>query len=158
MLFNILLLARSLKRSGRVVECGGLENRCTARYRGFESLLLCFLFNILSIVSSDFFKDVYQVVKLIPRGKVTSYGAIAKYLGTAKSARVVGWAMNNSHFDKSIPAHRVVNRNGLLTGKHHFENNNTMEKLLKKEGILIKNNRIENFESVFWDPIKELEL
>ena len=140
-----------------MVECGGLENRCTARYRGFESLLLC-LYSTLPIVNSDFFKDVYQVVKLIPRGKVTSYGAIAKYLGTAKSARVVGWAMNNSHFDKSIPAHRVVNRNGLLTGKHHFENNNTMEKLLKKEGILIKNNRIENFESVFWDPIKELEL
>ena len=75
----------------------------------------------LPIVNSDFFKDVYQVVKLIPRGRVTSYGAIAKYLGTAKSARVVGWAMNHSHFDKSIPAHRVVNRNGLLTGKHHFQ-------------------------------------
>ena len=148
MLFNILLLARLLKRSGRVVECGGLENRCTARYRGFESLLLCF-YSTLPIVNSDFFKDVYQVVKLIPRGRVTSYGAIAKYLGTAKSARVVGWAMNNSHLDKSIPALRVVNRSGLLTGKHHFEDNNTMEKLLNKEGIIVKDDRIKNFKKLF---------
>ena len=140
-----------------MVECGGLENRCTARYRGFESLLLCF-YSTLSIVNSDFFKDVYQVVKLIPRGRVTSYGAIAKYLGTAKSARVVGWAMNNSHLDKSIPAHRVVNRSGLLTGKHHFEDNNTMEKLLNKDGIKVKDNRIKNFKKLFWEPIKELEL
>ena len=110
-----------------MVECGGLENRCTARYRGFESLLLCLLTNP---VNSDFFKSVYEVVKLIPYGKVTSYGAIAKYLGTTKSARVVGWAMNNSHNDSSIPAHRVVNRNGLLTGKHHFPGENLMEELL----------------------------
>tara|TARA_B100002051_G_scaffold273958_1_gene313909 strand:- start:404 stop:829 length:426 start_codon:yes stop_codon:yes gene_type:complete len=110
------------------------------------------------IVNSDFFKNVYEVVKLIPSGKVTSYGAIAKYLGTSKSARVVGWAMNNSHHDKTIPAHRVVNRNGLLTGKHHFHGKKTMEELLEKEGILVKKNRIENFEEVFWDPIKELEL
>ena len=140
-----------------MVECGGLENRCTARYRGFESLLLCF-YSTLPIVNLDFFKDVYQVVKLIPRGRVTSYGAIAKYLGTAKSARVVGWAMNSSHFDKSIPAHRVVNRSGLLTGKHHFENNNTMEKLLNEEGIKVKDDRIKNFKKLFWEPIKELEL
>tara|TARA_B100000287_G_scaffold423526_1_gene466908 strand:+ start:740 stop:1129 length:390 start_codon:yes stop_codon:yes gene_type:complete len=111
-----------------------------------------------SILNSDFFKNVYEVVKLIPHGKVSSYGAIAKYLGTNKSARVVGWAMNNSHNDSSIPAHRVVNRNGLLSGKHHFPGKETMENLLKKEGILVKNNRIENFEDVFWDPIKELEL
>ena len=104
-----------------MVECGGLENRCTARYRGFESLLLC----LLSIVS-EFFKDVYKVVRLIPKGRVTSYGAIANYLGTGKSARIVGWAMNNSHYDNSIPAHRVVNRNGLLTGKHHFKDDNTI--------------------------------
>ena len=149
----IILPTRLLQRSGRVVECGGLENRCTARYRGFESLLLC----LLSIVS-EFFKDVYKVVRLIPKGRVTFYGAIASYLGTGKSARIVGWAMNNSHYDNSIPAHRVVNRNGLLTGKHHFKDDNTMEDLLKKEGILIKNNRIESFEDVFWDPIKELEL
>ena len=111
-----------------------------------------------SILNSDFFKNVYEVVKLIPHGKVSSYGAIAKYLGTNKSARVVGWAMNNSHNDSSIPAHRVVNRNGILSGKHHFPSKETMENLLKKEGILVKNNRIENFEDVFWDPIKELEL
>ena len=89
---------------------------------------------------------------------MTSYGAIARYLGTSKSARVVGWAMNNSHFDKSIPAHRVVNRNGLLTGKHHFPGEKTMENLLKKEGILVKKDRIDNFKEVFWDPLKELEL
>tara|TARA_B100000902_G_C27315381_1_gene920997 strand:- start:4124 stop:4453 length:330 start_codon:yes stop_codon:yes gene_type:complete len=109
-------------------------------------------------VNSDFFKNVYEVVKLIPPGKVSSYGAIAKYLGTNKSARVVGWAMNNSHHDPSIPAHRVVNRNGLLTGKHHFPDEKTMEDLLEKEGILVRNNRIENFTNVFWDPIKELDI
>ena len=108
--------------------------------------------------SSNFFNDVYDVVKLIPNGRVTSYGSIAKYLGTTKGARVVGWAMNNSHHDSSIPAHRVVNRNGLLTGKHHFPGENLMEDLLKKEGISVRNNRIENFTDVFWDPIKELEL
>ena len=97
-------------------------------------------------------------MKLIPPGKVTSYGAIARYLGTSKSARVVGWAMNNSHYDQSIPAHRVVNRNGLLTGKHHFLGEKTMENLLKKEGILVKKDRIDNFKEVFWDPLKELEL
>ena len=156
-LINIFLSPRLLQRSGRVVECGGLENRCTARYRGFESLLLCF-YSTVPIVNSDFFRDVYQVVKLIPKGRVTSYGAIAKYLGTTKSARVVGWAMNHSHFDKSIPAHRVVNRNGLLTGKHHFEDNNTMEKLLNKEGIKVIDGRIKNFKMLFWEPINELEL
>ena len=98
---------------------------------------------------------MYEVVKLIPPGKVTSYGAIARYLGTSKSARVVGWAMNNSHFDKSIPAHRVVNRNGLLTGKHHFPGEKTMENLLKKEGILVKKDRIDNFKEVFLGPIKK---
>lgn len=109
-------------------------------------------------MNSDFFKNVYEVVKLIPPGKVSSYGAIAKYLGTNKSARIVGWAMNNSHHDPSIPAHRVVNRNGLLTGKHHFHGEKTMEDLLKKEGVLVRNNRIENFTNVFWDPIKEIEI
>ncbi len=109
-------------------------------------------------MKSEFFQDVYSVVKLIPYGKVTSYGAIAKYLGISKSARVVGWAMNNSHFDSSIPAHRVVNRNGLLTGKHHFSYENQMEELLMVEGVKVKNNKIENFKSVFWDPAKELEL
>ena len=101
-----------------MVECGGLENRCTARYRGFESSSSANIPNPLK--KSNFYKDVYEVVRMIPEGRVTSYGAIANYLGLTKSARVVGWAMKSSHGDRSIPAHRVVNREGLLTGKHHF--------------------------------------
>lgn len=104
-----------------------------------------------------FFQQVYQVARLIPVGRVTSYGAIAKYLGTAQSARMVGWAMNDSHYQKEyVPAHRVVNRNGLLTGKHHFGNSNTMKQLLENEGIQVKNDQIINFEKHFWDPGKEL--
>ena len=103
---------------------------------------------------SSFFLDVYEVVKLIPSGRVTSYGAIANYLGTKSSARMVGWALNGS-FGQDIPAHRVVNRKGILTGKVYF-GGNTMEELLKSEGIIIKGNQIENFEVVFWDPAKEL--
>ncbi|MDD4107544.1 MAG: MGMT family protein [Prolixibacteraceae bacterium] len=106
---------------------------------------------------SDFFKSVYEVVRLIPAGKVTSYGAIAKYLGTAGSARMVGWAMNASrHSEEYIPAHRVVNRNGLLTGKHYFDTPEAMKELLENEGIKIKNNKIVNFESHFWDPSKDI--
>ena len=106
---------------------------------------------------SGFFKDFYQVVRQIPFGRVTSYGAIAKYLGTAKSARVVGWAMNDSHqSDAYIPAHRVVNRNGMLTGKHHFGNTNTMKQLLENEGIRVDDDQILDFEKYFWDPLKEL--
>tara|TARA_X000001036_G_scaffold203224_1_gene190886 strand:+ start:751 stop:1164 length:414 start_codon:yes stop_codon:yes gene_type:complete len=137
-----------------VVECGGLENRCTARYRGFESLLLC---KFQKLKKSNFFEDVYDVVRLIPKGKVTSYGAIANYLGITKSARVVGWAMRSSHNDATIPAHRVVNRNGFLTGKHNFIGTR-MDKLLIDEGIQVKNNKIINFREVFWSPINELEL
>ena len=137
-----------------MVECGGLENRCTARYRGFESLLLC---KSQKLKKSNFFEDVYDVVRLIPKGRVTSYGAIARYLGITKSARVVGWAMKSSHNHKSIPAHRVVNRNGILTGKHNFIGKK-MDKLLKEEGIQMKNNQIINFNEVFWNPINELEL
>ncbi|MGB3947054.1 MAG: MGMT family protein [Bacteroidia bacterium] len=107
----------------------------------------------------DFFKDVFDVVKLIPKGRVTSYGAIAKYLGTARSSRMVGWAMNASHTQKEkIPAHRVVNRNGELTGKHHFATPFLMQELLEKEGIKIENDTIKNFDKHFWDPMKELEL
>lgn len=106
--------------------------------------------------SSNFFEKVYQVVQHIPYGKVTSYGAIAKYLGAAKSARMVGWAMNASHGNANIPAHRVVNRNGLLTGKHHFQGTNLMQQLLENEGVKIKNNQIINFSEVFWDPNSEL--
>ncbi|PKA82652.1 methylated-DNA-protein-cysteine methyltransferase-like protein [Ulvibacter sp. MAR_2010_11] len=103
-----------------------------------------------------FFEKVYQVAALIPYGKVTSYGAIANYLGASGSARMVGWAMNNSHNKDNIPAHRVVNRKGLLTGKHHFDGTNLMQQLLESEGIDVINNQIQDFEKLFWDPSKEL--
>ena len=109
-------------------------------------------------MKSQFFQDVYEVVKLIPKGRVTSYGAIARYLGTTKSARVVGWAMNNSHILNNVPAHRVVNRDGLLTGKKHFPYPNAMKNLLESEGIKIQKDKIINFNAYYWDPIKELEL
>ena len=108
-------------------------------------------------MSESFFERVYSVVRKIPEGKVTSYGAIANFLGTPKSARVVGWAMNASHDLDDVPAHRVVNKEGLLTGKHHFTNEG-MEELLVREGIVIENNQIINFNKVFWNPINELEL
>ncbi len=108
--------------------------------------------------NSDFFSRVYEVTRLIPFGRVTSYGAIARYLGSARSARMVGWALNVSHNDKDfIPAHRVVNRNGLLTGKHHFGNSTTMAQLLSNEGLIIEDDRIINFREKFWDPSAELE-
>ncbi|RKS55846.1 methylated-DNA-protein-cysteine methyltransferase-like protein [Gillisia mitskevichiae] len=105
----------------------------------------------------NFFERVYEVVKLIPSGRVSSYGAIARYLGAARSARMVGWAMNKAHDLEDVPAQRVVNRLGLLTGKHHFGGTNAMQQLLENEGVVIKNNQIQNFEKVFWDPNKELE-
>jgi methylated-DNA-protein-cysteine methyltransferase-like protein len=108
--------------------------------------------------NKDFFESVYAVVRLIPAGRVTSYGAIAKYLGTAKSSRMVGWAMNASHQIPGIPAHRVVNRNGLLTGKMHFSNEKEMENLLRAEGIEVVNDVIVHFNLIFWDPIKELAM
>ncbi|MFC2110302.1 MGMT family protein [Bacteroidota bacterium] len=107
-------------------------------------------------IELNFFERCYEVAKQIPYGKVTSYGAIAKYLGVAKSARMVGWAMNASHGDLSIPAHRVVNRKGLLTGKHHFEGKNLMQQLLESEGIKIVENQIQDFSTVYWDPNAEL--
>lgn len=103
----------------------------------------------------SFFEKVYQVARLIPYGRVTSYGAIAKYLGAARSARMVGYAMNSSH-GKDVPAHRVVNRKGLLTGKHHFEGTNLMQQLLENEGIKVIENQIQDFDKLFWDPSKEL--
>ncbi len=103
-------------------------------------------------MEDSFFERVYDIVRQIPYGKVTSYGAIAKALGTAKSARMVGWAMNASHHKEDIPAHRVVNRNGLLTGKLHFDGTNLMQQLLENEGIKVVNNQIVNFETVFWTP------
>ncbi len=108
--------------------------------------------------SANFFDKVYEITKLIPLGRVTSYGAIAKYLGAAKSARMVGWAMNASHYKEDIPAHRVVNRNGLLTGKLHFDGTNLMQQLLENEGVIVKDNQIQNFSEIFWDPYKELSI
>lgn len=112
----------------------------------------------------NFFDRVYRVAAMIPYGRVTSYGAIAKYLGAARSARMVGWAISNSHlinYSKEtdinfIPAHRVVNRNGILTGKHHFGNSTTMQQLLENEGAIIENDRILNFNEIFWNPSLEL--
>ncbi|HZW62865.1 MAG TPA: MGMT family protein [Flavobacteriaceae bacterium] len=105
--------------------------------------------------TQNFFEKVYAVAKQIPYGRVTSYGAIAKYLGAARSARMVGYAMNGS-VGKDIPAHRVVNRNGLLTGKHHFDGTHLMQQLLENEGIKIKNNQVQDFDKVFWNPLSEL--
>lgn len=105
----------------------------------------------------SFFSKVYEVARQIPYGRVTSYGAIAEYLGSAGSARMVGWAMNKSHIDSSIPAHRVVNRNGLLTGKHHFGGSYIMQQLLENEGVKVENDRVVDFEKIFWNPLKELK-
>ncbi len=107
--------------------------------------------------NKNFFQKVYEVARLIPYGRVTSYGAIATYLGAARSARMVGWAMNASHNMDDIPAHRVVNRKGLLTGKHHFDGTNLMQQLLESEGVKVKNLQIENLENYFWDPSIELK-
>ena len=105
----------------------------------------------------SFFQDVYDVVRQIPKGRVTSYGAIAAYLGTKLSARMVGWAMNGAHNVKpKVPAQRVVNRNGMLTGKAHFETPTHMEELLKKDGVAVKNDTVVDFEKRFWDPAVEL--
>jgi methylated-DNA-protein-cysteine methyltransferase related protein len=105
----------------------------------------------------NFFELVYEVARQIPKGRVTSYGAIAACLGTKLSARMVGWAMNGAGKIKpKIPAHRVVNRNGMLSGKHHFIPAGSMEKMLKKEGIKIKDDTVIDFEKLFWDPVKEL--
>jgi methylated-DNA-protein-cysteine methyltransferase-like protein len=106
--------------------------------------------------SNDFFSMVYEVTRVIPYGRITSYGAIARFLGSGRSARMVGWALNVSHSNPGfIPAHRVVNRNGLLTGKHHFGNSSTMQQLLENEGLIIENDRIVNFMEKFWDPCSE---
>jgi len=102
------------------------------------------------------FNDVYEVVKLVPKGRVTSYGAIAAYLGLKSGARMVGWAMNAVHEFKKVPAHRVLNRNGLLTGKMHFPTPTRMQELLEKEGLTIQDDQVQQFEKVFWDPSVEL--
>ena len=106
----------------------------------------------------DFFEQVYDIVKEIPFGRVTSYGAIAQALGTKKSSRMVGWAMNACHNRQEIPAHRVVNRNGLLTGKMHFSTPTEMEERLLSEGIIISEDKIKDFQNIFWDPNIELQI
>jgi methylated-DNA-protein-cysteine methyltransferase-like protein len=106
--------------------------------------------------NNGFFQRVYEVVKMVPAGRVTTYGAIARYLGSPGAARMVGWALNQSHYaTEYIPAHRVVNREGLLTGKHHFDGSNLMQELLENEGAIIRGNRIINLEDLFWDPMEE---
>ncbi|MBT3646898.1 MAG: MGMT family protein [Flavobacteriales bacterium] len=110
-------------------------------------------------MDDNFFDSVYQVVRLIPHGRVTSYGAIGKYLGAPRSARMVGWAMNGAHgVSPTVPAHRVVNSKGLLTGKIHFSTPFAMEENLEKEGVEIKNDQVVNFKNVFWDPSEDLNL
>ena len=109
--------------------------------------------------NEGFFQRVYEVVLQVPRGRVTTYGAIARYLGSPGAARMVGWAMNQSHYaPEFIPAHRVVNRNGLLTGKHHFDGAHLMQEMLENEGAIIRENRILNLNEMFWDPMEELGL
>ena len=103
-------------------------------------------------MEQSFYEQVFEIARLIPKGRVTSYGAIAKFLGSAQSSRMVGWAMNASHRQDDIPAHRVVNRNGLLTGKHHFDGTNLMQQLLENEGIKVVDNQIIDFEKHFWEP------
>lgn len=110
-------------------------------------------------MEKDFFDSVYKVVRLIPKGRVTSYGAIAKYLGAAGSSRIVGYAMNAAHHQKpKVPAHRVVNRNGELTGKHHFATPYQMQELLEKEKIKVINDKIIDFKKLYWDPTENLKL
>lgn len=111
----------------------------------------------MKIDDLNFFERVYAVARLIPEGKVTSYGAIAKFIGSPQSSRMVGWALNNCHFSENyIPAHRVVNRNGLLTGKNHFRHPDLMQELLECEGIKVEDDCVLEFDRVFWDPNKEL--
>ena len=107
--------------------------------------------------SNSFYDQVYEIVRLVPKGRVTTYGAIAKALGMSRSSRLVGTAMLHAHDPRlNVPAHRVVNRNGLLTGKHHYDTPTQMQEILEKEGIVISDNQIKNFEGLFWDPLTEI--
>jgi methylated-DNA-protein-cysteine methyltransferase-like protein len=107
--------------------------------------------------NEHFFLRVYEVVKQIPPGRVTTYGAIARFTGSPQASRMVGWAMNASHsYSEAIPAHRVINRNGLLTGKNHFRHPRMMQELLESEGVRVEDDRVVDFEELFWDPYKEL--
>jgi methylated-DNA-protein-cysteine methyltransferase related protein len=110
------------------------------------------------MTDQNFFPKVFEIARMIPYGRVCTYGLIAKRIGSPGAARMVGWAMNKSGLEKEfVPAHRVVNRNGLLTGKNHFPNSQTMKELLESEGIVVKNNRIQNFETVLWTPPLDYE-
>lgn len=110
-------------------------------------------------MASDFYEQVFAIARMIPKGRVTSYGAIAKSLGVAKSSRMVGYAMSHAHgASLRVPAHRVVNSQGLLTGKFHFKTPDTMQELLEQEGIVVKNDKIINFKEVFWDPLQEIQI
>lgn len=118
-------------------------------------LLLIELCTRIMPKNNAFFEQVYQVVRLVPKGRLTTYGAIYKFIGSAKSARMVNWTMNSSHNQSpKVPAHRVVNQNGLLTEKHHFSDENTMIKLLEDEGIEVTNNQVVHFKNHFWDPLE----
>jgi len=111
------------------------------------------------MTEESFFERVYEVVRQVPFGRVTTYGAIARHLGTGQSARMVGWAMNKCHVHPyPVPAHRVINRNGLLTGKHHFEGTHVMQQLLESEGITVIDDQVQDFSKIFWDPAKELSI
>ena len=113
--------------------------------------------NLVKRPDGDFFQQVYEVTRLIPKGRVTTYGAIARYLGSPQSSRMVGWALNNCHsLPDFIPAHRVINRNGLLTGKIHFDGPTVMQQLLENEGIKVEDDQVIDFDKLFWDPAKEL--
>ena len=107
--------------------------------------------------NNDFYNRIYDLVRLIPKGRVTTYGAIANYLGAKKSSRVVGWALNQSHSLTDVPAHRVVNRLGVLSGKPHFNPPQLMQQLLEQEGIVVVNDKIQNFNQIFWNPETELD-
>ena len=115
--------------------------------------------NLVKRPDGDFFQQVYEVTRLIPYGRVTNYGAIARYLGSPQSSRMVGWALNSSHRQTNfIPAHRVVNRNGLLTGKVHFGGVDVMQQLLENEGIRVEEDKVVDFKKIFWDPCRELNI
>ena len=105
--------------------------------------------------NDSFFEKVYDTVRMVPYGRVTTYGAIARFIGSAQSSRMVGWALNSSHNIVDVPAHRVVNRNGILTGKHHFDGADVMQQLLESEGIIVENEKIIDFNKLFWDPLSE---
>ena len=135
------------------------NNNFTTKTSPFAVLLKVKDQSSLEVKEYSFFEDVYAVVRQIPKGRVTNYGAIANYLGTKLSARMVGWAMNGAHTVKpKVPAHRVVNRNGMLTGKVHFATPTHMQELLEKEGVKVVNDTVQNFDEKLWNPAKELDI